>query len=394
MNDKGAGNWPPIPAEVADLLEPELPGLTRDILAAIAAEVPEYARPLEGAFGVGIRAGVSEALGQFVALIRDPALSREPGREVYVALGRGEHRQGRSLDSLLAAYRVGARVAWERLSHAGAEAGLEPTVLYGLAASIFAYIDELSAESVEGYAMEQSAREGAREQLRGRLLASLTGPWPPEPAQLEALAEEAGWRLPVTLAAMACAPEAVARIARRLPPETLAGTISGAGALLISDPAAPGSAARIEAALAGQPAVIGPAVALAAARDSWEEASAVWAAHAAGGLAAGEGSPIPSAECLVDLVLWEGSARLRRVVDQRLEPLADETPASRDRLLETLAAFLRHQGRIAPVAEELHVHPQTVRYRVTRLRELLAEQLADPDARFELEVALRATSSE
>ena len=38
------------------------------------------------------------------------------------------------------------------------------------------------------------------------------------------------------------------------------------------------------------------------------------------------------------------------------------------------------------MAAELHVHPQTARYRIARLRELLGEQLDDPDARFELEL--------
>jgi DNA-binding PucR family transcriptional regulator len=38
----------------------------------------------------------------------------------------------------------------------------------------------------------------------------------------------------------------------------------------------------------------------------------------------------------------------------------------------------------------LHVHPQTARYRIAKLRELLGDQLDDPDARFELELALRA----
>jgi DNA-binding PucR family transcriptional regulator len=42
------------------------------------------------------------------------------------------------------------------------------------------------------------------------------------------------------------------------------------------------------------------------------------------------------------------------------------------------------------MAAALHLHPQTVRYRIVRLRELLGNQLDDPDARFELEVALRA----
>jgi DNA-binding PucR family transcriptional regulator len=41
------------------------------------------------------------------------------------------------------------------------------------------------------------------------------------------------------------------------------------------------------------------------------------------------------------------------------------------------------------MARELHIHPQTARYRMSRLRELLGSELDDPDARFELEAALR-----
>jgi DNA-binding PucR family transcriptional regulator len=35
------------------------------------------------------------------------------------------------------------------------------------------------------------------------------------------------------------------------------------------------------------------------------------------------------------------------------------------------------------------VHPQTVRYRLRQLRELYGERLDDPEARFELALALR-----
>ena len=79
-------------------------------------------------------------------------------------------------------------------------------MLYGLAEAIFAYIDELSAESVEGYAAEQSAREGAREVRRGRLLAALAQDPALEAAELERLAGEADWPLPEAVAALLCAP--------------------------------------------------------------------------------------------------------------------------------------------------------------------------------------------
>lgn len=383
--------WPELPPAVADVIEAELPGLAGDILATIADEVPEYARPLEGAFGRGLRVGVSEALTQFVALIRDPGIDRAPGREVYVGLGRGELRQGRSLDSLQAAYRIGARVAWRRISAAGGQAGLEPDVLYRVAEAIFAYIDELSAESVEGYAAEQSAREGRRELRRGRLLHALVAAEPIERAVLEGMAAEAGWTPPPTVAALVCSAERAGRIARGLPGDVLAGNVDDVGCLLVPDPEAPGMESRLARACGDELAVIGSGVAPDGARMSFRDALAAWTAVAEGLLSTPpEARPLRSEDVLVDLVLLDGRTRLERVAARRLTALEPETPRSRQRLLETLGSHLRHQGRIAPVAAELHVHPQTVRYRVNRLRELLGDQLEDPDGRFEIEVALRA----
>jgi DNA-binding PucR family transcriptional regulator len=76
-----------------------------------------------------------------------------------------------------------------------------------------------------------------------------------------------------------------------------------------------------------------------------------------------------------------------------LSPLDAETPASRSRLLETLRSWLAHQGEVVRVADELHVHPQTVRYRLARLRERFGDLLDQPQVRFELELALRAPVS-
>ncbi|MCW3027071.1 MAG: hypothetical protein JWN81_282 [Solirubrobacterales bacterium] len=48
----------------------------------------------------------------------------------------------------------------------------------------------------------------------------------------------------------------------------------------------------------------------------------------------------------------------------------------------TLRAWLRNPGQRKTIAHELRVHPQTVRYRMTRLRELFGPVLDDPDGRF------------
>src|SRR6188474_2370869 len=178
--------WRALPAEIADVLEPELGAITDEILATIALEVPDYARPLEGSFGRARRTAVTEALRQFVELVRSPSGARGPGREVYVALGAGELREGRTLDALQSAYRVGARVAWRRLAAAARRAGVEPEVLSLLAESIFAYIEELSADSVEGYSEARSQIEGEHRRRRRELVSVLLRDPPAEQADLRA----------------------------------------------------------------------------------------------------------------------------------------------------------------------------------------------------------------
>ena len=85
-------------------------------------------------------------------------------------LGAGEYRAGRSLDALLAAYRVGARLAWRRFVEAGTRAGFEPDALYDIGEAIFAYIDEISAESAGGFAEAQSEAAGESQRRRRGLL--------------------------------------------------------------------------------------------------------------------------------------------------------------------------------------------------------------------------------
>ena len=163
-----------VPPEAAEALRPVLPGLADETIAAIAREVPGYSRALEGEFGQIVRLGVEVAFNRFVDLLADPSPDSHEARATYVNLGRGEFHAGRSLDTLLAAYRVGARLAWRRFVEAGVEAGLSPPVIYSLGEAIFAYIDELSAESAEGYAEEQSAAAGESERRRRRLVRLLS----------------------------------------------------------------------------------------------------------------------------------------------------------------------------------------------------------------------------
>jgi hypothetical protein len=379
--------WRSLPSAIADLIEPQLEAVTEEILETIAHEVPEYARPLEGRFGRGIRTGVAEALSQFVALIRDPDAGRGLGREVYVALGRGELRQGRTLDSLQAAYRVGARVAWRQLAKTGHEAKLDAEVLSLLAEAIFAYIDELSADSVDGYAAAQSESDDVRRRRNHELVALLMREPVAESADVRAAAQAAGWKLPRRLATLACAEDDLAAIGRRLPADALVTGFEELGCVLVPDPAGPGRATDIARAVGSRTGALGPVVPPAEVSESWQLAKAALRAAEAGAVSAD--GLVRAEDHLADLVLLEGGSLVARIASGRLAPFDSLTENARVRMSETALAFVRQRGNSVEMAAELHVHPQTARYRVARLRELLGDQLDDPDARFELEIALR-----
>jgi hypothetical protein len=377
--------WRELDREIAALIEPELPSLRDELLGVIADEVPEYARPLEGAFGRGLRLGVEEALRQFARLIADPDGGRAQSSEVYRGLGRGEMREGRSLDSLQAAYRVGARVAWRRLSLVGLRAGLEPAVLCVLADAIFAYIDELSADSVEGFAQAQQAAAGERERRRRRALLALLRD-PPDRESVRTAAADAGWELPRTVALVACEPGDLERIARRLPVDALSGVVEEVGCIVVRDPDGPGRRAELARACDGRAAALGPSRSLVEAPASWARAKSGLAAIRAGAL-----PPVLFAtdDRLTDIAFFEAREPLRELSAKSLAPLSTLTPTARERMTETLRAYLDHRGNAPEMAATLHVHPQTVRYRLKKLRELFGEALDDPQRRFELETAIR-----
>ena len=383
--------WGALPPEVAEVLRPELPGLAEEIVTELSHGVPDYARPLEGPFGKALRSGVEEALGRFTGMVENPGADRDESREVYLNLGRGEMRAGRSLDALLAAYRLGARVAWRRLAAAGERAGLPPHTLYALAEAIFAYIDELSADSIEGYAREQAAAAGTLQRRRQRLAALLVQEPPADPATVEAEAANAAWRLPRNLAALVvdaadASGEHADRLALRLGPEAL---VAHVAPFIVALVPAGGRRGELEAAVRGRRAALGPAVTWQEARVSFARASELLRLARDGGIEDSGGLLLADTHKLA-LLLGVDRRLARDVADTALAPLETETELSRDRLGSTLDAWLRHRGRTEAVARALHVHPQTVRYRLARLRELFGPRLEDPDARFELELALRA----
>jgi hypothetical protein len=382
--------WRLLEPAIGELIRPHVAALSDEVIAAIRERVPAYHRPLRGRFGAGIRQGVEVALTQFADLVADPELDRSDLDAVYRGLGAGEYREHRSLDALLAAYRLGARVSWRRVSELAMEAGHDRRTLAILAEAVFAYIDEVSALSAEGYAQAQSAAAGESERLRARVAELLLEPATSADA-ITAAAAEAGWELPRQLAALAWSGDG-AHLRTRLPTGTPATEVDGDnGIAFVSDPDAPGLRARVDRAAHGESVVFGPTVAATEAATSAARARDVLRLIDAGVIVS-EGLTLAD-DHLGALIAHGDEPVLTALARRRLQPLDGETPASRRRLAETLRSWLDHQGEVARVAAELGVHPQTVRYRLARLRELFGEALERPDERFELSLALRAPVS-
>jgi hypothetical protein len=373
--------WTALDPRVAAPLRPHLPELVREVIAAVQDAVPEYA-----AIDPTVARGVHQALGGFLDLVEGGDETRLPGRAVYERFGEVEASNGRSMEALLTAYRAGARVAWRGFAEAGHSEGVDPRALYTLAEAMFAYIDEISAASAEGHAREQSLAARERQERRRRLVEALLREPQPPAGEVARAAIAAGWEMPDRVAALAFDGDAPERVDARLGASALVTRIEGVGWALVPDPIAPGRRAELEAALGDAAAAIGPEVgpgeAPLSARRARLALDLALRGDAGGGLVVAD-------DHLLDLMLQRDRELATALARRRLAPLDGVPAPARRRLVETLGAWLDAHGEARPAAAALHVHVQTVRYRLGQLRDLLGDALDDPAARLELALALR-----
>lgn len=386
-------------AEVIAALEEVFPRMAELSAAAIVDEVPAYAGPLQGQVGQNVANAVQASLAAFLRLATQ---GEDAGRDSSLAvalegayeLGRGQVRDGRSIDVLLAAYRVGARVAWRELSAVAVEAGLPAQTIAQFAELVFAYVDELSAASVSGYADELAITGRARQRYLDLLTSQLLNGEDGE--TLRASAETATWPVPETLTAVLVPAAQMSRAATFLNPYTLQAAEDLPGlnpaepwAVLLVPDAEVGARSVLLSALTGRSAVVGPSRPWLSARISYLRA--IRARHLAAKEGAVKGVVVDTDEHLVELVLRADPDAAEDLRRRALAPLSEFSPNSADRLAQTLRSWLLHQGRRDAVAADLIVHPQTVRYRMNQIRQVYGDRLDDPETILELTVALGIT---
>jgi hypothetical protein len=371
-----------LPPDAVAAVQGEAPRLTEEILAAVKAESAVYAEVLDAPEGVGIRLGIEQAIRSFLAAAQRGERPGGETGELWRRLGEAEFQAGRSLEDLRAAWRTGTRAAWRSAAALASEAGVPTTAVIALAEAIFVYTEELANGVFEAYIRMQSDEASERARRRRRLASLLLDPETHDPETIARAAELARWRIPQTLAALALPGDEPGAVGRRLSAEALQGSDREGAFILIPDPDGPGQAVAIRRATAGVEAGLGPAVAPREARRSLR-----WARLAlslAQQKAIQQAHPVQASEHLATMLLLSDEEIARAFVSERLKPLEGH-----EHLLETLEAWLEHQRHTPRVAAQLHVHPQTVRYRLGKLRELLGDALDQAGQRFELELALR-----
>jgi PucR C-terminal helix-turn-helix domain/GGDEF-like domain len=309
-----------------------------------------------------------------------------PQDAMFEEIGRLQWRQGRELTTLLSAYQVGARVAWHHVSSTALEVGVEPAGLAALAEAVFVFVDRLSSASVRGYVREQSEAAVTRERLREEVAELLLSDRSDSVA-VRAAATRAGWPLPKEAAVVLVEPsnEVGQHLLARLPWPCLSVRRSGLLGAIVPDPAGPGRRQRLATVLHGGQAVVGHPVALGSLPASLRIAEVAAELRRAGLLTQ---DPVFVEEHLDAIIVHRDPRLLQALRRQCLAPLAGLAPAVQERLAETLASWLWHMGDRRAVAAELHIHPQTVRYRLGQLREHFGAALEDPASRVRLTLVL------
>jgi hypothetical protein len=389
----GAPQSAPTLSELTPALLASVPNLLDDLekeLIDVSADYAEFVNERRDVVQFAAEQAIEMLVSITQQILADrsqpAALGPDIDPTVFEEIGRMQWREGTPVGTLLSAYQVGARLVWRHMSQRAVAEGLAPEALAALAESVFCFVDQLSSSSAAGYLAEQSEAAAARERWRDELVDLLLSDRS-DSSTVRAAALRAGWPLPNSAAVILVEPhnEVGRAMVSRLDPDCLPVRSAGLLGAIVPDASAPGRRARLATGLRGSSAVIGHTVSLDQLGASARVAEVAARLQQAGVLSQ---DPVFVDEHLDAIIVHREPKLLEALQSQCLAPLEQAAPASREALRETLRAWLRCMGDRREIAAELHIHPQTVRYRVARLRELFGESLDSPEVRLQLTLAL------
>ncbi len=394
---KAARAAPRLPQGLIDELERRHAGMARHMARAVVTLVrwdsSTGVPPQRDAIVRACEAG----LDLFLATAREarPATQEELRR--VAQLGILQARSSQSVEPILAAYRMAARVAWDEILRAWrGQPDATPEAIMLVANYVFAALDQVAAEVTKTYlhAREQHLQRGTR--AHARLFHSLISDNFDSELELQRQALAINTPLIATgYVAIVCklvmgnrdgerGGQALAEVADSL--ETRRGTI-----LLATDPstlavlwpteslADAESARQFLAEMQEQyhPGLHGVARSYLEAQQAFE----------AGRKLRPDSFVHGHDEVIPQLVLTQNPLLAERFVTHSLGRLMDHKVRNREQLLETLEAYLA-KGSVKDAAAALRLHRHTVLYRLEKLKELLGGDLDVPATRLRLQLAL------
>ncbi len=406
---------PELPASLMAELERRRAGLARHMARAVVAVVhwddSTGVPPQRDAIAKACEAG----LDLFLATAREarPATQEELRR--VAQLGILQARSSQSVEPILSAYRIAARVAWEAILRAWrGHPEATPEAIMITANYVFAALDQVAAEVTKTYlhAREQHMQRGTR--ARARLFHALISD--NFDSELELQKQALALNMPIAATGYVAAVsklvvgnhdgarggEALGEVAASLDvprgaihhvtdPSTLvtlwpaesAADVEGARQFVTqlhkeAVNRSGAARARVRAGIGGYHAGL-----RGISRSYLEAQQAIEAGRKLRPEAVAHGHD----EVIPHLVLAQNPLLAERFVVHSLGPLLDPRTRNRDQLLETLEAYLT-TGSVKDAAAALNLHRHTVLYRRDKIRELLGAEFDTPVRRLRLQLAL------
>ncbi|MBO2447675.1 helix-turn-helix domain-containing protein [Actinomadura barringtoniae] len=334
----------------------------------------------------------------------------------FQRVGQLYARTGMKTTELLAAVSSTADVAVRQLTELGLRSGVALTApeIARLIGVSLTYFDQLRLAAVTGYGdidVPRTEMGTARARLIKLLLgrrgqrgrpghaadpadrADDVAGWQPasltDSERLEEAAARAGWSLPASVAVTAvdCGGSR-GPLPGFLPPDLLTVMDEDTVFLIVPDPSGPGRRAMVEQIVADHPAAVGPTVPPAHTAASLRLALRGLRRLPAAMLTAG--TPVHVIEHIPAMLLTNCPDITGHLIKERLAPLNELRPAQRDRLAETLLACFECGFNTPEVAARVHVHQQTIRYRLRQLDDMFGPELRDPEHALDYLMALYA----
>lgn len=370
-------------------MEEVLPALIDEVVAEIHNTIPDFSRPEGSPYNQVIRTGVERNVVGFIEWLSDPDQATFDRRDgLCRKMGAFEAMEGRPLAMLLTAYRIGAELSWAHMREVLVEREASAEEVATLAEALLSYMDQAAKLSREGYEQAKAEADDDREKARLLLLRAIVEDSGADCSDMATRYPLADWPIPdeVTLVAL---PAGSAVVRPLLDPDLLLDLHDAEPYLLVPGPLTAERQEMLKAALAGtRGAAAGLAAPTARAADSLRWARRLLSLVIEGVL--DDGTLTLCENHMVSMWLLADVPLINQIIRKQLGFLSHLTDRQRERLTDTLRAWLRTRGPATRISEDLGVHVQTVRYRMRKLEQVLGEELTDPDNRFATEVALRA----